>query len=727
MLPQQQIYNFLRTTTVKFSPLADYLNATLIQKGFEVNDQDPASWKYYLNMVGRYHVSDTPMVVMSVDTHQQIVFSPETLKNHPRTKAAYVPGGPFYNRLCDTYPDQVDLIKSILFPVESLEKAMMAEDLTLLKYGHGYLEEYEESVLIMKVEAFLEIMKERWYFDFLDDEPFFHITFWASLPIHLASLLMTARLEHVHTPYVHSFELWSTLKAEGLDDYSDILSREKAMMLYQNIKYFRNNAGKQSNLDILTTRLLSDLGIGIYGRIVVQQSEKRAEDYQLTPQLVPIRLPVVSEALPAPIEIKSVSTVQSEILEKGLTDSNSAEMVTTIERKLGDTRLNEFATKFLEIRPVAQNKPYVELLNGFLMETLTVSIMEGYYSKAIEVRDPLTNELIFLNPKELLALYNYAVYKSMGLEPEDFPRSVLLRHAFNTTIGKPAAKIPYYNGELYVKMAVEPTEYLSGLDYDRDIQSPAEFTEQATRLWLRYMTHYLADQGTKIDSVRTILEYLNGFCHTRREQPIDLITGYTNYAEWLGPTGINLQNNIIPQYDLQTDPRKQWGNLADTIISTLIPINDTLRRFGNFTLSNSGFERLRQLFVQMCSYRVVFLQSDRETSEHLVAGKWSTYYGPDHMDTFSDFIVTTNMDVNHKVNLRKDLTLLSGVTEHLATKVSSPAGYSVTTTVVDQHNHAVLKSEHLRATSTTIGVSEAQGTLHLARTPIMAQGIFPAS
>jgi hypothetical protein len=101
---QQQVYNFLRSATIKFEPAAEHINTDLIKRGFTVNTLDPYSWKYYLNMVGEYHESDEPMYVVSLDTRQQILFDKDILINHPRTKSVYQPGGLYYKRLCDIYP-----------------------------------------------------------------------------------------------------------------------------------------------------------------------------------------------------------------------------------------------------------------------------------------------------------------------------------------------------------------------------------------------------------------------------------------------------------------------------------------------------------------------------------------------------------------------------------------------------------------------------------------------
>ena len=724
LLIQQQIYNFLRTVTIKYSPIAELLNATLLQKGYEVTE-DQETWKYYLNLVGRYHPSDTKMYVMSLDTHESILFAPEVLINHPRTKAVYIPGGSYYNRLCEIYPEQVDLIKSILFPVDNITNAVDAQDLTLLAYSSGYLEKYEESVFIPEIEEFLEILKERWYFDFLDDEPYFYLTFWGSLWTYLAMLLISGRLSHIKTAYVHSWDIWNELQANGLDNYSDILNREKSMMLYQNIDYLKANAGKQSNLVILAQGLLDSFGIGLYGRRVVQESATGADHYQLTPQLVPIRIPKSNESVTAQIEIKTVTTLQSQIVEKGLSPSAASEVVNAIERKLGDTTLNEFATKFLEIRPIAQSKPYAELLNMFLMETLVVSITKGYYTNPVEVYDPLTNFPIFLPPSELLALYHYATYKSMGLDTDSFPEVVRLYRSFTTEVGTPVKTLQHYNSKLYLTQQVDSDAYLANLAYDTDIRDPQDFSTNVTELWLRYMEHILADENTILEKRHFIYEYLSSLCHKRREESVDFVSGYNTYSSWLGPRGIDIESTILVQYNIQANPKEQWANLADRILSTLIPINDILLSFGNFTLSNSGYERLRQLFVQMCSYRVVFLESDRDTSEFGIGTKWSNQYGPDQIESFGDFISSISTSTTDTILLETGLHLHQGIEIDRFTQAQAHCQYTVRLGSEFEDITVNQKMDMPHVGITTSSNMTSQGTLHQIRNAIIPKIINP--
>lgn len=621
---QKQLYNFLRSITIKYEPLGALINDALLQAGYAINFNDKTTWKYYINMIGEYHSTDTMMTVTSLDTRETINFERDVIKNHPRTRAAYIPGGQFYKRLCETYPYQVDLIKSILFPVESMEKALLADDLTLLAYGSGFLEADEEPILIMDIEEYLNIYQQRWHLDFLNDEPLFDLAAFGKLFPKLAAFITAKRVSYIKTPYVHDYHIWSELADRGIGNYSDILNREKAMMLYQNIDYLRDNAGKHNNLIILVNRLLSDFGIGLYGRRVVQDIQTDADNYQLTPSLVPIRIPTNYAQLATEIATVNVATMQARIFDKGLTASDSAETVKTVERHLSDTTWNEYPTKFLEIRPIAKNIPFANMMSNFLLETLIVSIAEGYYENQVSVKDPITGTIIYLKPSELLALYSYAVNKTVGVNQDIIPTHVHVQTAFLTQLGTPINNIMVNGRKTFVSSQISATEWLDGITYNTSIQSPSEFTDMVTSLWLKFMYHKIQDMKTSLDVRRGIIAYLSSLCYQKRVVNFTLVPGRTSYADWLGSEGLDLSSGILSQYDRQDDPKTAWQKLADAIMIALIPANDIIKSFGDFTLPDYGYSRIRELFIQLCSYRVVFLDSSRSSPAPNAANKVST-------------------------------------------------------------------------------------------------------
>ena len=84
---------------------------------YEIQKEDPTTWKYYMNLAGEYHPLDEEMYVTSLDTREVILFSKENLIRHTATKEAYQMGSRDYLTLLKQYPLQEGLIRGILILV----------------------------------------------------------------------------------------------------------------------------------------------------------------------------------------------------------------------------------------------------------------------------------------------------------------------------------------------------------------------------------------------------------------------------------------------------------------------------------------------------------------------------------------------------------------------------------------------------------------------------------
>lgn len=156
-LYENQALLFLQSLTIKFSPISDAYNDNIMYNlGQAVDKTDPTTFKYYLNLTGQYHSTDTVMTIQSIDTKQMMNFTVENLTLNPKTKAAYVLGSSYYTNLCNRYPNQVDLIKSIVYPVQNIYDAIQADDFTILSYGNGFLEDAESDAVIYDLKTYID-------------------------------------------------------------------------------------------------------------------------------------------------------------------------------------------------------------------------------------------------------------------------------------------------------------------------------------------------------------------------------------------------------------------------------------------------------------------------------------------------------------------------------------------------------------------------------------------
>ena len=141
------------TIVIKFEAAAEALNLAVIsQNGYAaVDNETKSSWKYYQNISGQYHFTDTMIQVNSLDLAERIDFTADNLKVHTATRKAYEYGSRYYRDLLQQYPDQELLILGILYPCD-IDQAIAAVDGTILTYPAKYVEA-SEYTFIFKLQA----------------------------------------------------------------------------------------------------------------------------------------------------------------------------------------------------------------------------------------------------------------------------------------------------------------------------------------------------------------------------------------------------------------------------------------------------------------------------------------------------------------------------------------------------------------------------------------------
>ena len=275
------VFKLAQTLVIKVSSVAESINQLIRLKYGEdaVDNYNPYSWKYYMNLAGNYHSTDTIMKVRSLDTLEEIVFSRQNLLDHPSTKDAYGYGSRYCKQLMQKYPTQEALILGILYPCD-IKKAIEAEDGSIIGYPKFLVEE-QEITLIKELEFFIKRFMSRW------DVPAFEINSRMYRVAHLSILysllvpkILNLRLLRCKTDEAHSFHIRMYLASYGkLDQYMDYMTLKQQLFLYRNIKYINHNAGQTTIFKWLIDRLLTDRKIPI-SEFIVRHQDTFNEEYQ---------------------------------------------------------------------------------------------------------------------------------------------------------------------------------------------------------------------------------------------------------------------------------------------------------------------------------------------------------------------------------------------------------------------------------------------------------------
>jgi len=482
----EQVINFLKSLVIKFTPIATLQNSE-IELSSTIS-ADESTWKYYLNLSGQYHSTDTIMEIISLDTQETIDFTVNNLKNHPVTKERYIPGTTYFINLCETYPEQLDVIQGIVYPVD-ISTAITAPDFTILNYDAlNFLETTELDSIIISLKSLIDYAVNKWYFKFFRYEPYYDISFWGLLWQNLFTRIHAVRYQNLNTERAHSYHIWSELLSNNIPDYSNLLSRKQELFLYLNMDYLNRNAGKQSNLILLIDNLLAALNIGCVGFNINQQV---SDSLLWTPMVTSTIIPTNFSANITQIEPKTI-TEMTDILYTAKTEiDDSSDNNTKITKELALTTVNEYPTKLLILEKVNQDTKYQYLVARFTMDTLIYAISNGIYKFAsVAITETTTGITIECNQNDIILLIHYCMSRLIGLTPIDIPKYYSCDTAYTSDIGTLPTTYDL-NGITYIIKNFYDVSNCENIKYTTT-QDPATFANSMNTIF-----------STMLDDIRT--------------------------------------------------------------------------------------------------------------------------------------------------------------------------------------------------------------------------------
>lgn len=611
---RKEVLNFLWSLRIKYTPFIEAYNNMVIRRGYPVDDSDPSTWKYYLNMQGKYHPSDTMMTVISLDTQTEINFTTDNLIAHPRTASAYISGSDYVTELVARYPDQVDLIQSIIYPAGDYTDIASADNFAILAYGEGILESAEEGPIINDISTYLGYMANRWYMDFLNYIPAWPWIFWGCLYHRLVQCVLTSRIRLIKTPFVHSWHIWQYLTSNGIQDYRGSLERSQQMFLYRNMEYIKAHRGSMSNLVVLADNILSQVGVGLFSRTIYQDTNQNADEFRLTPNLVAVRIPTKYTGAVTTLPVSSVGDITKRLVEAGYDNDSTQEYINSLEETLGRTDVNIIPTKIMEIRPIARDRQYTTFFNRFVIDTLILLASQGKYNANVSVVDPFNGVEFPTNVADAILLYMYCSIRSFGEEAKDIPSSYFCTTAFKMNIPTPdpmfttdGLTIPLrslVNADLFMNIPAYPISVANAGQFSTDLEALFTASLQQLLMWRNCGSAY----------GRKALDYLKNLCVYNEEIAIPFGNGYTGFDDFISRRYETVRAKVFDDYDQTVNPEELYGNLADTIMSSIIPITSFFSKYGNFA---SSYKELRSLFMDLCSYNIVFLDTDTEDNRQM--------------------------------------------------------------------------------------------------------------
>lgn len=613
-----EIFYFLRTVTIKFEPFAYHMGKTYMEQ-YAIDDPNGEWNPYYLNLSGQYAPDDEKMSVFSLETGEQIEFNNKLYVDSPKTYTIYRIPNKEYFTLEERYPANRGLIRCMVYPNGDLESVIAAPNLSLLGYDASLLEFNERESMLTCLRDFLKMVSVRWWKPEFSYEDLYPSAFWWIMWQYLPVLLLTQRFKNIKTSKVHSFHIWEYLKSKGLGDYRDILTNNQSLWLYRNIDYIQKNKGKNSNLILLADNLLGEVFVSLLYKDMHQESVTRwAETCVTRPEFVSYSVVGDEEE-----KVESFSNINSRLTELGLETEQNPEYVESEDIRLATHNNNRLPTKFLELKKDSVNSRNVQLMINFFLSTLFYRISIGHCAYNCELKDAYSSTMVELNVNDVVLLWAYSMWKSVGEEPGFIPTKYCIDGAFKTEqpqieeISIEDSYIYLCGAKYHKNEVMDRNLVITSMNWEpRPFTSISSFMEA---LMSQYKTLLLYQKNLENSSYWPYQIAMKEFLveNTIRGVIEVRLTDYTSFQEWINS---NLQiHSLLSNYGQEEDQMELYKKLAENCFDALFPIpsgnNDWF--VGTTKTMDNLYSSIRKLFTQLISYNVTFLETDRDTEEYL--------------------------------------------------------------------------------------------------------------
>jgi hypothetical protein len=380
------------------------------------DETDPTSWKYYMNLSGKYHFTDQMMYVISLDTMERIEFTPANLLIHTATAQAYQFGSTYYQALVDQYPRQVSLILGILYPVDQAT-AIAAKDGQILGWPAQYIEVNEYS-LVEKLQAWIYGFKQRWInpqFG-LSDELYF------TVQLHhmyqgLLQAIIAYREEACRTAEMHSFHQQQFLAShQGLDQYMDQLSLNQIVWLCRNINYIQRNVGKRSTFQTLIQNILTVRNIPLAAYTMRHNTGHMPTltSPEVFFQSDPLNF---DENLVASTNWTLATMLDTEQPLATMNAQIQTDQAADIQLRMENALSNTLQTKVLNSAMVDETDSTPYTMEDILVNHWLLFSQQDLYTAFLVVNNPVTGEpIVPMNAKDGFVFMWYCYSRSIGID-----------------------------------------------------------------------------------------------------------------------------------------------------------------------------------------------------------------------------------------------------------------------------------------------------------------------
>jgi len=586
----------INSSVIKFEDINIQVNKGVIAKGYVVNPDDKTTWKYYMNLAGLKHVTNTDVKVRVIETGNTESLTVSLLNNYPLTKKLLLEHGSSYKELTSNYIEDIDYIKGCMYPVD-INTAIAAPDGTILAIGRQFIGNNELS-LIRELESNVRSYISRWHIkEYIITDELYLASFLGVLYANMINMVMTIRFKKIKTAEVHDFFLEHYFRSRlNIWDDIQVLNKSTIYWLYKNLDKLMKYTGNNYTFDTILVKIFeaNNIGIGSYllkpddtNPLISNLNDTSSSVYTKLDNLV------VTEKLNNKYIIDNTTTYNiTDLTTLELTNSPGYDtkiptgMVTsyagTTYNNVKDKHIIAQRTKVLDFNSIKTfrtygNDPIVAILDHWLYFS-----SNNNYVIPQTYTDPNTNAIYNLTPLEGFYLLIYMYLKKAGMENE-LLTTIKYTTVVNTNITRNELTRDLFNQTNNIEIADNILTLIPNTV--NKLLSPDDFNIYYTKLKSLYTGVWIYDSNINNATMSSGIKHMvrrmyNSGTHTLGNTGISI-------ASIIANLGINI--NISTSYNIDLSIAELFKTYTGIVVDQFLELDKMLTSYINIMLKLSSY------------------------------------------------------------------------------------------------------------------------------------------
>lgn len=594
------IIEYLDTVVIKFAPFATILDP----------DQSDIDNIYYRTLNGDHTVTDTEIIVTIPITNVEVQLTKQVLEDDPMLRQYLLASPGAMNRLFLRYPDNKQLISRIFYPID-IDVAIQADDFTLLYHDTSKLDEYEVDSMTEFMTSFIKAYSYRWYINTLEYDDLYPLAAWSLMWYVLPLMVLVQRINNLDNSSVHPYFIWEYLTSNGYGSFRGYFNRAQSMFLYNNNNYISFNVGKNFMLDIFTDVFFTPMRYSLEEVNIKYTTDENQLSADKTPKFIFGRL------ADSNYELKEFAPILELIHTTGLDPRYTLDSRDDSIDKFKSSPTNSLGTKYLLSTP-SSSDVVASIVYLCIMDSLAIHTSNGLLGTLISVDNPKFElPIVDLTGLECLNLITYCLNKGNGITLIDTTATYSVTKGIIAEDRSDLAidTVGIHGITRNIDSIIDVDTLLEDLPYSDTLLTVPSVVSSKVGKQFEYIVNSITtlrsiSETNTYEAYRALLEAVVPSQHIIMIPQI-----YSTYNEWLSVrTDIA---EMLDQYD-GANIRDNYLILAQSIISTICPMNDNFLGMSNGTSEADAASKMLELFRYISSYNINIIDGESTHNNVLI-------------------------------------------------------------------------------------------------------------